>query len=132
MRHLIGTLFAVIAAAACGVTTPENGPDQPLQDPGWAYFGSNCSPDSPTRSLSAAARDSLPPPRDGLDTQWAAIALRVPGGWGGFFRENGVPTIYLADPAKREAAIAALEPEGIPVTSSTIVKQGRWGLYSDA
>jgi hypothetical protein len=50
----------------------------------------------------------------------------VPGGWGGFFLENGVPTIYLVVPARKDAAVAVLRTEGLPVTSSTRVKQGRW------
>jgi hypothetical protein len=47
-------------------------------------------------------------------------------GWGGFFLENGVPTIYLIDAALKEAAIAVLATEGFPLSSSARVKQGRW------
>jgi hypothetical protein len=75
--------------------------------------------------------DSLPPGRIRTrDEKWADIARQVPGGWGGFFLDDGTPTIYLVDPTRRNEAIVALYALGVGQPTYDIrqsrVKQGRW------
>lgn len=125
MRRLVGIPCIAIAVGCSSRTVPN---ESPQPDQRWASLGRRCSADAPAPSLRVGARDSLPPRslESDPDARWAALAGRVPGGWGGFFLENGVPTIYLIDPARKDAAIAVLTTEGLPVTSSTRVKQGRW------
>jgi hypothetical protein len=126
MKHLIG-IFGVAVAVGCG--SPSAPSADARSEARWASLGRICPDDAPAPSLSADARESVPLPlsrEPDANARWAALAGRVPGGWGGFFLENGVPTIYLVDPALKEAAIAVLTTEGFPVTSSTRVKQGRW------
>ncbi len=94
----------------------------------------DCDPTAPGPSIAQARLDSVPPrptePRT-VDDEWAAIARQVPGGWGGLFLENQIPTIYLVDPSKREEAIEALIALGIGGGEffdlrEARVRQGRW------
>lgn len=68
----------------------------------------------------------MPRPGADLNAEWAAIARRTRGGWGGYFIDDGTPTLYLLEPSKLEEAAEALRAEGIPVASTVVVKQGRW------
>lgn len=111
-----GTALTMAVAAGCSDTTG------PLA----------CDPEAPGPSISGARRDSLPPLPDPpltIDDEWAAIARQVPGGWGGFFLENGQPTVYLVDPSERSAALAALYARGVgqpfDIRDATVWK-GRW------
>jgi hypothetical protein len=74
-------------------------------------------------------RNSLPTEHKTVDDIWAEIARDVPGGWGGFFLENGAPTIYLVDPSMRSAAVEALYSRGVgelfDIREATVWK-GRW------
>jgi hypothetical protein len=58
---------------------------------------------------------------------FADIARKVPGGWGGYFFEDGIYTTYLVDPSKREEATAALLEFGIYIRPGR-VKQGLWNF----
>ena len=124
MTPSLRLLVLAAAATVCSSGEPTAPLEEPSLEPRWASLGKDCPADAPATVSEVAA------PRQGgvatVDDAWAAIARRVPGGWGGFFYENGWPTIYLVDPARRKEAISALKAEGIPVTPSTAVKQGRW------
>lgn len=119
-------IVGLAIAAGCGA--PSAPTTLPESEPRWASLGRACTADAPAASLSADARESVAPrsPEWDVNARWAALAGRVPGGWGGFFLEDGVPTIYLVDPALKETAIAVLAAEGFPLGSTTRVKQGRW------
>lgn len=125
MKRLIAVL-GIAVAAGCG--TPSAPSTDPASEPRWAALGKACADDAPAPSLSAEAREALAPrSQEGdVNARWAALASRVPGGWGGFFLEDGVPTIYLTNPALKESAIAVLATEGFPLSSSAHVKLGRW------
>ena len=93
----------------------------------WANLGARCPPDAPALVVSQAALDSLPPDtRNDLNTEWAAAARRVPGGWGGYFFRNGRSTMYMLEPSLKEEALAALRLEGIYVGGDPVVLLGRW------
>jgi hypothetical protein len=129
MFRWVGAACLAVAAAASGVTDPSGeGPGFTASETQWAALGKDCPSDAPARPLSVVARDSVAPSVFGADmnSQWAGIARRVPGGWGGYFLENGTPTLYLVDPAQKGNALAALRTEGIHLPSYTIVKPGRW------
>jgi hypothetical protein len=121
---------------ACGGVTEPSVPNivpAGESDPAWANIGKTCSPSSAVAIVPANKRDSLPPlthgPTRSSDDDWADAARSIPGGWGGLFVENGTPTIFLVDPSKRAAAIAAMRGRGIgsPLDlSQTRVKPGRW------
>ena len=92
----------------------------------------NCDPTAPGPSLAQVRLDSVPPrptePRT-VDDHWAAIAREVPGGWGGLFLDDGVPTIYLVEPDLRTEAIDALIAFGIGQEfdmANARVWTGRW------
>jgi hypothetical protein len=127
MNKLAGILGIAIVCGCSNTTEPRT--DAP-SGPRWASLGRVCDVNDPAQSLSAAARDSLPPdlsPESSPNVRWAELARRVPGGWGGFFAEDGVPTIFLVDTTLREEALAVLATEPfLPVTPDTRVKQGRW------
>lgn len=115
------------AAVVCVLLACDGGKSGPR----WAPVGHRCASDAPATSLSAAARDSLP----ALDTvhnqddRWAQRARTVPGGWGGFFMDHGVPTIYLTDPKQRTSALAALNRPGLDghgLGPDVRVRRGRW------
>src|SRR4051812_27430526 len=77
---------------------------------------------------------SLPPmPTDNRadeNDRWARVAQTVPGGFGGYFvRGGGRETIYLTDPSKREAAIAALNVQhinGTLIGPDAVAERARW------
>ncbi|MCC7001990.1 MAG: hypothetical protein IT357_07525 [Gemmatimonadaceae bacterium] len=132
MRPVV--LCLLIALAACGgespspVEPPRNLEPVNLQ---WADVGQACGATAPAVPLSDAARDSLgPPPASfpGSDTYLASVARRVPGGWGGNFRANGVFTVYLVDTTQLAAVRTALAPEGYTVPADAVAKQGRWNF----
>ena len=114
--RIVGTLLTVVVCAACSDAT---GP-------------ALCDPSGPGPSIEGARADSLPPApttHRTPDDEWAAIARNVPGGWGGFFLENGEPTIYLVDPGEQTAALAALYSLGVGAPydiREATVWQGRW------
>jgi hypothetical protein len=112
-------ILAVIAATGCASRSPT--------DTNWAALGQSCPRDTPAFSLPEAKREVLPPDsHPTVNTQWAEIARRVPGGWGGYFIDGGTPTMYLTDPSKRSEALAGLREEGISLPSTTVVRRGRW------
>jgi hypothetical protein len=123
-----GSVVLAILAACSAPAGPETPGDGQASQARWADLGRDCPANTAAPSLSAAARDSLPSPGWDLNAQWAAIALRAPGGWGGYFIDDGVPTIYLLDPSQAQSAAAFLRTEGIPVPSSVAARQGRWGF----
>lgn len=128
--HRWGTvLWFAVAAGACGVTEPpeDHRPAHP-ESMRWAMLGRKCPPDAPADTLSLAARASVPPPWSEANEHWATVARRVPGGWGGWFLEEGIITMYLVDPTQKDAALAALRTEGIHLPSRIVVKQGRWSF----
>jgi hypothetical protein len=114
---------SVLLGCGCGGVPPHG--------PHWASVGHRCASDAPATSLPAAARDSLSP-ADTLhnpDDRWAQRARAVPGGWGGFFIDNGVPTIYLVDTTQRAHALAALNRpglDGMVLGADVQVRRGRW------
>ncbi len=118
MRHVL--ILAATALGACAVPTD-------VEESGeWADRGRTCASDAPARSLPQPLRDALP--EEGfpdMNSQWAAIARQVPGGWGGFFREHGKPTMYLVDPGQQAAAAEALQ-RLYPASAGARVLRGRW------
>lgn len=76
--------------------------------------------------LAEAARDSLPPAGGDLNADWADLARRAPGGWGGYFLDDGEPTMYMLDTSQVDAAVAVLRAEGLPIDSPVVARQGRW------
>lgn len=117
-------LASILFACSVDEATGPEAADVPRSR--WASLGWPCPSDAPAPSLPQSARESLPPPGTDLNAEWAAIARRTPGGWGGYFIDNGKPTVYLLEPSKLEDAAEALRAEGIPVPPSVAVKQGRW------
>lgn len=118
-RRRLSLATIAMLAAACGDLA---GPEQ-TAEPEFIVPGRACSPESPVFDVPVAARDSLPQ-WPNSDQQWADIARRVPGGWGGYFHLDGVSTMYLVEPGLRGEATEALRGEGIP--PATDVLQGRW------
>jgi hypothetical protein len=99
----------------------------------WADVGKSCDQHSPTPSIPAAARDSLGHPfgTPGTQDPWAtraALAPKIPGGWGGLASQRPGPFgIYLVDTTQRSAALAALLAAGVQyISDSTKAVQGRW------
>lgn len=142
MRMLASTVTFVIAVGlACdgaGVTPP---PDlaEPLLAPEvmygtlqWADVGSNCSASSPAIPLSSARRQTLPtvPANERtVNDEFASYARAVPGGWGGYFLQEGTPTLWLVDPSKRSAAVEALHDRGLTqIPTDVSVIPGRWNF----
>jgi len=120
-------LCAVLALSGCGPTRA--GTSSP---PHWASIGKRCSADAPAVSLPDSVRGSLGAPREAVrddDARWAQFARRIPGGWGGFLLDRGVPTIYLVDTARRSEAIAEINRHGLDgrtLGSKVSVRKGRW------
>lgn len=114
-RASIG-MIASVAFAACSESTA------PLV----------CDPGAPGPSLAVAKQDSLEPVptnRRTIDDIWADIARQVPGGWGGFFLENGQPTVFLVQPGRQDEALAALYDAGVGEpfdVREADVRRGRW------
>jgi hypothetical protein len=137
----IGAALSLFFTAACGSTTEPVVPASPTvvpagaADAAWAVIGKSCSGNAAVTMVHANKRDSLPPfthgPFPSSDDEWADAARVIPGGWGGLILENGVPTIFLVDPTKRDGAIAAMRVRDIGTMfdlSKTIVKAGRWNF----
>ena len=100
----------------------------------WADVGRSCTPDAPATELAAAPRDSTGQPfgMAGKSSVWetrAAIAAKIPGGWGGLAareKKTGF-AIYLRDTTERSAALAVLAAAGVPyISAATEAEQGRW------
>lgn len=109
-HELIAIVGAMAAFAGCTRVSPIS-----RNAPRWADVGRRCSAGARAFGLSEPARAALAPDADSAinqDARWAQIARRVPGGWGGFALEDGVPTIYLVDTAQRFEAINALRQQG--------------------
>lgn len=91
-----------------------------------------CDPGAPGPSLAVAKQASLAPVPTNqrtIDDIWANIARQVPGGWGGFFLENGQPTVFLVQPGRQDEALAALYDAGVGEpfdVREADVRQGRW------
>jgi hypothetical protein len=121
--RLLPALLVSCLAAACAASTG------PSED------GERCPVDAPAFSLPEALRGSLQEDRAAtIDSELAAVAREVPGGWGGMFYREGRLTLYLVDPSKREEAIAALEQRlpgtgyghVVPELRNARILQGRW------
>jgi hypothetical protein len=120
-----GTLVALaLAAAACDSTTPAD--DEPIASAFDVRRG--CTADAPATKLPADQRASLKPmhPAD-YHGQLAALSLRVPGGWGGYWLDDGRPMMALVDPTQKEATVAALRAAGFESSLENVeVKKVRW------
>ncbi len=122
-------MFCAALAACSGEAVVEPPPQlHPPVNLQWADVGQPCSPGAPAVPLGDAARDSLPtiPGFATSDDRMADIARRVPGGWGGNARLDGVFTVYLVDTTARAAASTALAAEGYSVPPTAVVRRGRW------
>jgi hypothetical protein len=77
-------------------------------DTAWADVGRPCGPAEPVWSppLDSAARRL----EHGRDARWAAIAREVPGGFAGFYAEDGRLVVLLTDTLQKDAALRALAP----------------------
>ena len=79
-----------------------------------------------------AVLDSVPRyGRRGHDEEMVDVARQVPGGWGGFTREDGQPAMYLVDTTKYSEAVATLNDTDLFRTydfSRFRVKRGLWGF----
>ncbi len=118
---------ATVALICCSCTSAA------VRDaPRWAALTRPCSADAPAFSVSDSARATLRPSADSainLNARWAGVARRVPGGWGGFALEDGVLTLYLVDPSRRAAAIAAINEHGVDgrtLSADVRVRRVRW------
>jgi hypothetical protein len=83
------------------------GPDGPA-DTTPALFP-NC--EGPATALDPAIAATLPAADEGstnTNLKWAALAERVPGGFAGAHRDNGIPVLLLVDVSQAAAAKAAL------------------------
>lgn len=126
MRPTVILLLPLIAACSDMLEPgPEAHGEETLR---WADLGRSCPADAPATLISPAARALLPEPNiEGhYDATMAALALLVPGGWGGFFYEDGVPTMYMVDSSRTDEAAELLRTEGVPIPPSVISRQGRW------
>lgn len=137
MPRSAASLLLIAAAAACAE------PLTPAPDgSAWAKLGRTCEPNAPAQSLPADKLKQIGPDqgRPSMDSEWAAIARQVPGGWGGLYyqpgtgRQQGPLTIVLVDPTKRERAVEALSrlfrgtgwERIIPELPKAQVQKGRW------
>lgn len=115
-RHallLAGALAACTRAQAPQSDPPNASRDSraPLVSPSdttWADVGRRCGPAEPvwSPSLDSAARRL----EHGRDARWAAIAREVPGGFAGFYVEDGRLVVLLTDTLQKDAALRALAP----------------------
>ncbi len=112
---------AVALLAACSPVDVDD-----LRDARWAELGRPCPVDAPATLLSEERRDALPPFEANLNGRWADLALRAPGGVGGYFIGEAGPTMYLTDTTQLQAAAAFLRDEGVPVAEGVVALQGRW------
>jgi hypothetical protein len=127
-HELVAIVGAMAAFAGCTRVSPTS-----RNAPRWADVGRRCSADARAFGLSESARAALAPDADSVINQnarWARIARRVPGGWGGFALGDGVPTIYLVDPAQRFEAINGLRQQGgidgRMLSDAVRVRRARW------
>jgi hypothetical protein len=98
----------------------------------WADVGKHCTLDSPAYSLPNPSMDSLDSERAWRgkeEDSRAALAQRIPGGWGGITgRRDGRSgiAIYLVDTAQSQAALRALIAEGVKgVSMESQVREAR-------
>jgi hypothetical protein len=127
---------ALLASACDSATAPRNDlVDEPLEvalDAGWEWadLGTACVADAPATPLSAARRDSLPVREPGswtIDDTYADLALRVPGGWAGWYVSGDETIVYLVDPASLTATLDALAAEGVRAPSHPpVARPARW------
>jgi len=77
-------------------------------DTAWADIGRACGPAERLWSprLDSAARRL----EHGRDARWAAMAREVPGGFAGFYVEQGRLVVLLTDTLQKDAALRALAP----------------------
>ena len=140
MHRLLPLLIIACAAACRSATEPAASVVSThvvpagATDRAWASLGHVCAPDSPAVSISAAQRAASPPFSHGSsrtsDDDWADAARAIPGGVGGYFTVNTVPTMFLVDINQKSSAIALLTgrnlgPVGVAPNSISIVR-GRW------
>lgn len=85
-----------------------------------ALFAAACQDATPPTDPAAVAIANAPP--QAPQAPDAALLARTLPGFGGFFYDAGVPTVYLTDPGQRAAAAAALGR----AASEIQVRQGRF------
>ncbi|HXT15107.1 MAG TPA: hypothetical protein VN706_05725 [Gemmatimonadaceae bacterium] len=121
----LAALLMVCGATACGsAMTEQVGVRASGPLPRWADVGRACSDDSPASSLPASENQTYV--RGEPDDTWARLARTIPGGFAGLFVDNGQFTYLLVDPGKRSVAEPQLRAAGLPVSSSSVVRQARW------
>jgi hypothetical protein len=99
----------------------------------WVDVEKGCTLDSPTYLPPPAAIDSLNNAGYLTNSEWsrrAALASRIPGGWGGITSVGDSPpvaAIYLVDTTQSQAALRALVAAGVKYASmNNRVIEGRW------
>lgn len=112
------SLALLLAFAGCGVTDVD--PALPLRN--------DCPSSAPARSVSSAAIASLPPffSPGNPNYEWAEVARRAPGGWGGNYVRGVEAVILLVEPARVHAAVPVLRDAGIWVPDGVTVEPARW------
>jgi hypothetical protein len=84
-----------------------------------------CDPEADP-NIEGAKRDSLAASIG--DDVWAEASRVVPGGWGGWFFEDGRKKTYLVEPDSAQAAFAALHALGVAELAGAEVIQGLWSF----
>ena len=104
----------------------------------WANgTGHDCNPNTAAVSLPVAQVESLSPipPIDQAhgDALWAAIALHVPGGWGGVYRQGALLVLMFVDTTQIAVSLDSLAVYGPfaglrlpPTTDSLLLLRVRW------
>ncbi len=116
----------MLALAITACSSPAEPTSQEIPVLWWADVGKPCPVDAPAPSLPDSLQVHWTSARPNMDDRWAGIARRTPGGWGGYFIDDGRWTMYLTDPTQAEAAVDALRAAGMPVGYGYVVRQGRW------
>ncbi len=128
MPRLLALTLLSVAIACSDATAPVvDAPDLPA-DAGmhWADVGKVCAPSTPAVPLTADQRATLPGPSPTSDAELAELTRDVTGGFGGISIPDGVWTMYLVDPSRRDEATAELLAlDAIPHEPQVVLK-GRW------
>ncbi len=124
-RHL---LAALIVVGACDTPT---GPEpaeltEPTQR--WANHAS-CSLSSPATPLNPLLRVPRETEVETFDDRVARRTRSVPGGYGGYYLEDGSSVvILLQSPWMKETAVRALREKGIIPSAPDVVIHARWSF----
>jgi len=128
---LLGALACDSPVAPVSGDVPRDLAPFPWTTATWADVGRTCSTTSVAVPLPALALTALganeAPDVQTIDDRYAALSRNVPGGFGGWFIRDSVPTIVLVDPSKRAQAVAALRAAGLTgIPTTAAVERGRW------